>query len=229
MSWLGLGSGHCRASIFARDQLMPDLLTLAAYVVVVLGLFIVPGPAVLLVLGRAISGGRRVGVATGVGIATGDLVHTLMAAVGLSAILMTSALAFEIVKYVGVAYLCYLGIRAIRETPQAADIPDVGRTTAARAYREAVLTEILNPKTALFFLSFLPQFVDPAKGTVWLQLAVLGGIFVVMSAAFTTLLAFGAGSIARWLQNRPAVARLQGKIVGGIYLALGLRLALQEK
>lgn len=208
---------------------MPDLMTLAAFLLVVLGLFIVPGPAVLLVLGRSISGGRHVGMATGLGIATGDLVHTFMAAVGLSAILMTSALAFEIVKYAGVAYLCYLGIRAILEKPRSADIPDVAETTAIRAYREAVLTEILNPKTALFFLSFLPQFVDPAKGAVWLQLVVLGGIFVVMSGAFTTLLAFGAGSIARWLQDRPAVARLQGKIVGGIYLALGARLTLQER
>jgi threonine/homoserine/homoserine lactone efflux protein len=208
---------------------MLDLPLLATYVVVVLGLFAVPGPAVLLTLARAISGGRRVGIATGLGIASGDLVHTLMAAIGLSALLMTSALAFEIVKYLGVAYLVYLGVASLFERTQNLRIPSARRVAPFQAYRQAVLTEILIPKTALFFLSFLPQFVRPASGSVAAQLALLGLIFVALSAVYTSLIAIGAGGFARWLSRHPGIGRWQGKVVGSIYLALGARLALQER
>jgi threonine/homoserine/homoserine lactone efflux protein len=208
---------------------MFDPALLATFVLVVLGLFLIPGPAVLLTLARAVSGGRRVGIATGLGIATGDLVHTLMAAIGLSALLMTSALAFQIVKYLGAAYLIYLGLRALFERAEALRIPSARRIDAYRAYRQAVLTELLNPKTALFFLSFLPQFVHPEQGSVVTQLALLGLIFVVMSAAYTSLIALGAAWFARWLMRHPGIGRQQGKVVGGIYLALGIRLALQER
>ncbi len=208
---------------------MIDLATLTTYVLVVLGLFLVPGPAVLLTLGRAASGGRRAGLATGLGIATGDIVHAAMATFGLSALLATSALAFQIVKYAGVAYLVYLGIRAMLERGGALDIPDAARVSFRKAYGEAVLTELLNPKTALFFLSFLPQFVRPENGAAVLQLATLGLIFVVMSIAYTSLIALGAGGVARWLARHRDIGRWQGKIIGSIYLALGLRLALQER
>jgi threonine/homoserine/homoserine lactone efflux protein len=202
---------------------------LLTFVVVVLGLFLVPGPAVLLTLARSIGGGRRIGVATGLGIATGDLVHTLCAAVGLSALLMTSALAFEIVKYAGAAYLVYLGIRAFFEKAEALDLPAARRIGAYAAWRQAVLAEVLNPKTALFFLAFLPQFVRPERGPVVVQFAVLGLVFVVMSALYTSLLAWGAGSVGSWLNRHRRIGRWQGKIVGGIYLGLGIRLALQER
>ncbi|SEB60690.1 Threonine/homoserine/homoserine lactone efflux protein [Nitratireductor aquibiodomus] len=202
--------------------------TLLTYVLVVLGLFLIPGPAVLMTLARAASGGRRIGIATGLGIAAGDLVHTIMATVGLSAILMTSALAFTIVKYIGVAYLIYLGISAFLEKTDRFDLPVVRPLTAAPAFRQALFAEVLNPKTALFFLAFLPQFVQPG-GSAVLQLATLGFVFVVMSAAFTSLIAIGAGSVGAWLRRNPAVARWQGRVVGTIYLALGARLALQER
>lgn len=202
--------------------------TLLTYVLVVLGLFLIPGPAVLMTLARAASGGRRIGIATGLGIAAGDLVHTIMATVGLSAILMTSALAFTIVKYIGVAYLIYLGISAFLEKTDRFDLPVVRPLTATRAFRQALFAEVLNPKTALFFLAFLPQFVQPG-GSAVLQLATLGFVFVVMSAAFTSLIAIGAGSVGAWLRRNPAVARWQGRVVGTIYLALGARLALQER
>ncbi|EIM73945.1 lysine exporter protein LysE/YggA [Nitratireductor aquibiodomus RA22] len=191
-------------------------------------LFLIPGPAVLMTLARAASGGRRIGIATGLGIAAGDLVHTIMATVGLSAILMTSALAFTIVKYIGVAYLIYLGISAFLEKTDRFDLPVVRPLTAPRAFRQALFAEVLNPKTALFFLAFLPQFVQPV-GSAVLQLATLGFVFVVMSAAFTSLIAIGAGSVGAWLRRNPAVARWQGRVVGTIYLALGARLALQER
>lgn len=208
---------------------MIDFQTLATYMLVVLGLFLIPGPAVLLTIARATVDGRRVGVATGLGIATGDLVHTCMAALGLSALLMTSALAFQIVKYLGVAYLVFLAIQALQERPADLSGPQLASVSPARAYRQAVLAEMLNPKTALFFLSFLPQFIQPDHGAPIVQLATLGLIFVVMSAIYTSLIAIGAGSLRIWLARHPAVLRAQGKVVAAIYLLLGVRLALQER
>ena len=202
---------------------------IVAYVLVVAALFLVPGPAVPLTIARGIGGGARVGIATGAGIAAGDAIHTLLAVLGLSAILMTSALAFQIVKYLGVAYLIYLGIRAFIEPAGDIDLPRVRPVTPLRAFRQAILVEVLNPKTALFFLAFLPQFADPARGAVWAQLLVLGAIFVVMSIAYTSLLAIGAGSVAGLLSRHKAIARWRGKFVGGIYLGLGIQLALQER
>ncbi len=198
------------------------------YMAVVLALFLVPGPAVLLTLARAISGGRRTGVATGLGIATGDIVHTTAAAIGLSALLMTSSLAFEAVRYLGVAYLIYLGIRSLLEPP--ADVNSQKRSIApARAYREAVLAEILNPKTSLFFLAFLPQFVHPERGSAVLQLILLGAIFVAMSAIYTSALALSAGWITRWLRAHPRFVRWQGRVIGAVYITLGIRLVFQER
>jgi threonine/homoserine/homoserine lactone efflux protein len=208
---------------------MFDLTQIAAYVAVVALLFLVPGPAVLLTLARSMSGGAGVGVATGAGIAVGDTLHTLAAVIGLSAVLMTSALAFDIVKYLGAAYLVYLGIVAIRERTGDIELPQVKAMTARRAFRQAILIEVLNPKTALFFLSFLPQFVDPARGAVWAQLLVLGGIFVAMSLAYTSVLALSAATIAQWLKRNSRIGRWQGKIIGSIYIGLGVQLALQER
>jgi threonine/homoserine/homoserine lactone efflux protein len=208
---------------------MFDVSMLGTFMLVVLGLFVIPGPAVLLTLARSVSGGRRVGVATGLGIAAGDMVHTAMAAVGLSALLMTSATAFEIVKYLGVAYLVWLGLRALFERAEALNIPAARRVTPVVAFRQAVLTEVLNPKTALFFLAFLPQFVRPGQEPVVVQFIVLGAIFVLMSAAYTSLIACGAGSFGRLLTRHRGIGRWQGKVVGGIYLALGAKLALQER
>ena len=208
---------------------MIDTATLATYAAVVLGLFLIPGPAVLLVLARSISGGRRTGIATGLGIACGDVVHTLLATFGLSAVLMTSALAFSIVKYAGVAYLVFLGLRTIAEKPDDLHLATVKPVPAHRAFRQAVLAEMLNPKTALFFLAFLPQFVRPDHGAVVAQFAELGAVFVVMSAGYSALLALAAGPVGGWLGRHPRIGRWQGRVVGSIYLALGVRLALQQR
>lgn len=208
---------------------MIDLTTYLTYVVVVLGLFLIPGPAVFLVLARSMSGGRQVGVATGFGVAFGDLVHTVMATLGLSAILMTSALAFEVVKYAGVAYLVYLGIRSILEKQGGLELVKASKITASQAFRQAIFAEILNPKTALFFLAFLPQFITSENGAVVLQFAIFGLTFVVMSAIFTSILAVAAGGVSGWIGNHRQIGKWQGKIIGSIYLALGVRLALQQR
>lgn len=203
--------------------------TFIAYVAIVLGFVFLPGPATLLTIARATTSGTRVGVATGAGVAAGDVIHTFMAIVGLSAIIAASAFLFSLIKYAGAAYLIYLGLRAIFEKAPA-DL--VGRTlpiTAGKAFRQAVLTELLNPKTALFFLAFLPQFVHPENGTVWLQLTQLGLIFVLLGLVSTVVFAIGAAGLGRFLRRHPTVLKWQGKVVGGIYCALGIRLALQER
>jgi len=208
---------------------MIDTATLIAYVTIVLGFVFIPGPATLLTVARATSSGTKAGIATGAGIAAGDVVHTVMAIVGVSAIIATSALLFSIIKYAGAAYLIYLGLVAIFDkTPM-----DLKRgstpITAGKAFNQAIVAEVLNPKTALFFLAFLPQFVKPENGSVALQLTVLGVIFVLLGLFSTVVFAVGAGKLGSFLKKHPAVVKWQGKVVGGIYCALGARLALQDR
>jgi threonine/homoserine/homoserine lactone efflux protein len=200
-----------------------------AFVLIVLTLFLIPGPAVMLTLGQSISGGRRNGFVTGAGIAVGDLIHTMASTLGLSAILMTSALAFEFVKYLGAAYLCYLGIRAFLEKQANLSIPEIERTTKSQTFAQAILIEVLNPKTALFFLSFLPQFIKPEEGSVIVQLLILGLTFVALSITYTTLIACIAGSMSQWLSRNQTISRWQGKVVGFIYLGLSVHMVLQHQ
>ncbi len=208
---------------------MIDLSTLMAYVAVVLGFVFIPGPATLLTVARSASSGTRVGIATGAGVAAGDVFHTVMAMVGISAIIATSATLFSIVKYIGAAYLVYLGIRAIIERAPANPAAGALAISAGKAFRQAVLTEVLNPKTALFFLAFLPQFVRPENGSVMLQLMMLGMIFVLLGLFSTVVFAVSAGRLGAFLRRNPSVVKWQGKVVGGIYCALGVRLALQQR
>lgn len=208
---------------------MTGLSTLVTYVLVVLGFVFIPGPATLLTVARATSSGTRVGIATGAGIAAGDVVHTFMAMVGISAIIATSAALFSIVKYIGAAYLLYLGIRAIIEKGPTSPTAGAVAISAGRAFRQAVLTEVLNPKTALFFLAFLPQFLRPENGSVMLQLMTLGVIFVLLGLFSTVIFAVSAGGLGKFLRRNPSVVKWQGKFVGGIYCALGVRLALQQR
>lgn len=208
---------------------MIELATLVTYVAIVLGFVFIPGPATLLTVARAGSSGTKVGIATGAGIAAGDVIHTFMAVIGISAVIAASALLFSIIKYIGAAYLVYLGIRAMIEKAPAEPIVRAIPITAGKAFRQAVLTEILNPKTALFFLAFLPQFVRPEHGLVMLQLTTLGLVFVLLGLLSTVVFAVGAGRLGSFLRRNPTVSRWQGKVVGGIYCAVGIRLALQER
>ena len=207
-----------------------DPTTLVTYVGIVLGFVFIPGPATLLTVATATGSGTRVGIATGLGIAVGDIMHTAMAVLGISAIILASAMLFSIVKYLGAAYLVYLGIRAIlARRPTLAVDARRAQLSAQSAFRQAILAELLNPKTALFFLAFLPQFVRPENGSVFLQLAVLGVILVLLGLFSTTVFAVCAGQVGSFLRRNPAVLRWQGKVVGTIYCALGVRLALQER
>ena len=208
---------------------MLDQATLITYVAIVLGFVFIPGPATLLTVARAASSGTRVGIATGTGIATGDVVHTFMAIVGISAVIAASAMLFSLIKYAGAAYLVYLGLRAILEKAPTGFVRHVPPVTAGRAYRQAILAEVLNPKTALFFLAFLPQFVTPANGLVALQLTTLGVLYVLLGLVSTVVYAVSAGRLGDFLRRNPTVLKWQGKVVGGIFCALGLRLALEHR
>jgi threonine/homoserine/homoserine lactone efflux protein len=208
---------------------MIDHSALITYLAVLTGFVFIPGPAVLMTLARSASSGIRVGVATGIGIAVGDLAHTVMAVLGLSAILLASAILFNIIKYIGAAYLVYLGIKAIIERTETPLNMRAATITVPRAFRQAVLAEILNPKSAMFFLAFLPQFVQTQKGAVPLQLTILGTLFIVMGLFSTMIFAIGAGRIGSFLRKNSTIARWQGKVVGAIYCALGIRLALQDR
>ena len=198
-----------------------------SFLLAVLALFLIPGPAVFLTLAQSVHGGRRAGIATALGIALGDLVHVLMAILGLSALLLASATAFQTMKYAGALYLLYLAVKAWRTKP--AEAHEETAIDSGHAFRQGLLTEVLNPKTAIFFLAFFPQFVHPARGPVTAQLMLLGTLFVTLSILYTTLLAVLAGWIRPWLTGDTRVARWQGKFIASLYIGLGLRLALQEQ
>ncbi|MGM0919620.1 MAG: LysE family translocator [Bacillota bacterium] len=200
------------------------------YILVVLMLFLIPGPAVIVTISQTIKGGKKNGIVTGLGIAFGDLIHTFAAVLGLSAILMTSAFAFEAVKYIGAAYLVYLGISALINKTKKAAKPAVEKVNPNLSFRQALLIELLNPKTALFFLAFLPQFVRSDGYPVTIQLLMLGLTFVLMSIIYTTFIAFLTSIIGgKFLAKTNQSSNWIGKVAGLVYIGLGLKLAFQTQ
>ncbi|RON48297.1 LysE family translocator [Pseudomonas frederiksbergensis] len=208
---------------------MFDLPSIVTYVAVVIGLFLIPGPAVLLVITRTLQGGRKVGIATGLGVASGDLIHTLSAALGLSAILMTSALAFNVVKTAGACYLIYLGVRAFLAKSGAIARTQLADVTPPQAFFQAIGAEVLNPKTAIFFLAFLPQFIHPESGSSLIQFAVLGLIFSALSAVYTSVLSIAIRPLSRWVKGLSRLRRWEGKIIGTMFVGLGVKVAFQQR
>ncbi len=201
-----------------------------SFIAIVLLLFLIPGPAVIITITQTLKSGKKNGIYTALGICLGDLVHTLAAVLGLSAILMQSATAFEVVKYVGVAYLVYLGIQMLVTKPKKIEQPTVEQSPASTSFRQGFLAEILNPKTALFFLAFLPQFIQHNETSITVQLLTLGITFVVMSALYTILLAVVTSFIGEKIFTKASgSSRWLEKTVGFVYIGLGVRLALQTQ
>lgn len=188
-----------------------------------------PGPDLLAVLGRGISQGRQAAMVTVMGYALGDFVHTTFAVVGLSALIRSSAIAFMSVKYVGALYLIYLGIQAIWHKRQFRIIAENERIEAGKILRQSIISSILNPKTALFFLAFLPQFVDMKAGNPQLQMLILGAVFMMLGMLAYFPLAYFSGDLGRWIQTRQAIAVKVRWITGSIFIGLGVRAALPEK
>ncbi len=208
---------------------MPEPTTLLTYIAILTGFVFFPGPSILLTLVRSSTSGMRVGIATSLGIGLGDLCHTVMAVVGISAVLMTSATAFMTIKLLGAGYLIYIGLRSFLEEGLRLKHEAVAPILTHQAFRQACIAEILNPKSAMFFLAFLPQFVDPALGRIALQLAIFGILFVLIGTLATLVTAVAAGHVGRFLRRNPAVQIWQSKVVGSIYCALGAKLAFQER
>jgi threonine/homoserine/homoserine lactone efflux protein len=200
-----------------------DTSSLEVFVAASLALLVVPGPAVLYIVGRSLNHGRRAGVLSVLGICTGTLCHVVAAALGLTAVLRASPIAFSAIRYAGAAYLVWLGLRALR-SGEASIGTDSGRRRDApmQIFRQGVLVNVLNPKTALFFLAFLPQFVDPARGAVGVQVLVLGGLFVALSLVSDGMYALLAGTFGQYLQGEPRFLRAQRYLTSGIFVALGL-------
>lgn len=199
---------------------------LGVFVATGLLLNITPGQDTVYILGRTLSQGRSAGLLSALGISAGCLVHTLLAAFGLSAILATSPAAFLVVKYAGAAYLVWLGVRMFADarTPAAAAITFTPARSVA-IFREGVLTNILNPKVALFFMAFLPQFVAPGADSRMLALVFLGLVFVVNGLAWCVVLVLGATALSARLRVRPAAGAWLKRVSGIVFVGLGVRLA----
>lgn len=198
---------------------------LSLFVLAALALIVIPGPAVLYIVAQSINGGRVAGLVSAAGVATGGCVHILFAIVGLSAILVASATAFTVVKAAGALYLVYLGITTLLRKDETRIGGHTFQEGRWRLYRRGVIVNVLNPKTAIFFLAFIPQFVDPDE-PVRPQLAVLGLVFVVLALVSDSLWALAAGSAASVLKGSRRFLRYQRRISGTVFIGLGLATAL---
>ncbi len=191
-------------------------------------LLLTPGPAVLYIVARSMDQGRLAGFVSVFSIEVGNFVHVLAATLGLSAILVSSALAFSIVKYLGAAYLIYLGVRRLLARDTAPQATTFQRQSLRRIFRQGLLVAILNPKTALFFFAFLPQFVDASKGAFTLQLLILGCLFVLMAIVTDSLYALLAGTVGKWLKGTRSFLRVERYFVGTVYILLGVMAAFAD-
>lgn len=206
--------------------MIPDGPTLIVFAVAAFVLLITPGPAVFYIVARSIDQGRVAGIVSTLGVGAGALVHVGAAALGVSALLLSSALAFNILKYVGAAYLIYLGVRKFLVRDEVEQPRSLAPRTLARVFYDGVIVNVLNPKTALFFFAFLPQFVDISGGAVGAQIVFLGVLFVAMGIISDGSYAVVAGTFGNWLRQNHRVLRAQRYLAGSVFIGLGLAAAL---
>jgi threonine/homoserine/homoserine lactone efflux protein len=207
-----------------QNVTVPDANALLLFSAAALALLLIPGPAVLYVVVQSAEHGRLAGLASVGGLHLGTLVHTAAAAIGLSALVVSSALAFSVVKYAGAGYLIFLGIRRFLARDPAPHVP-ARAEPLGRLFRQGVVVNVLNPKTAVFFLAFLPQFVDP-DGTVWTQVIVFGLTFVALGLVTDSAYAVVAGSLGPWMRRRRRALRYAS---GGVFVGLGTLTALAKR
>ena len=201
---------------------MPDVSLLLLFVSASFVLLITPGPAVIYIIARSIEQGRLAGIVSSLGLLIGSILQVCAAALGISVILVSSEIAFLFVKYVGAAYLVYLGIRILLKNEDLHRDEPLASEELRRIFYQGILIDILNPKTALFFFAFLPQFVNVSKGSITLQMLFLGGVFNGMGICIGVLYALLAGTIGNWLKTNARVFRTQKYVSGGILVALGI-------
>lgn len=209
---------------------MPSTETLLIFTAAALLMNISPGPSNFYVMARSIAHGPGAGAVAAAGLAAGSMAHVLAAAFGLSALISYSAEAYTLFKLAGAAYLIWLGIQYLRAKPTTGlPLQDRDRRSTPRVLRESFFVEVLNPKTALFFLALLPQFVDPAAGAVTPQFLVLGLIVTVTALPCDLLVAFASGSMARLLARKPVYQRIQNVCAGGVLIGLGAYVAFAKR
>ena len=208
---------------------MLDLSRLVFFVVAALILLVTPGPAVLYVVARSVDQGRLAGIVSVLGIGVGTLFHVAAAALGLSALLVSSALAFNVVKYVGAAYLIYLGLRRLFDRSELKPVEKAEPKKLSHIFYQGIVVNVLNPKTALFFFAFLPQFINPALGNVAWQTLLLGTLFVVMGIMSDSVWALLAGTAGQWLRGSWHFLWAQRYFAGGAFIFLGMTAALSSK
>jgi threonine/homoserine/homoserine lactone efflux protein len=204
---------------------VPTGSTIALFLLAATALAVVPGPAVAYIVTQSIDQGRRAGLVSALGVASGGLVHVAAATVGLSALIASSATAFTGVKLVGAAYLIVVGIRRILSGKSEEPEPHALRAPLRRVYRQGVIVNVLNPKTALFFLAFLPQFVDPGRGAVWPQVALLGVLFVSVAVLSDMTYALVSDAIAGRMRRTGTGAKVRRWLTGGVFVVLGITAA----
>lgn len=206
-----------------------DLAHWTAFLIAAVLLNLSPGPDMAFMLGQTVRGGARAGCAAMLGIWTGALGHVALAVAGLSAIVAASATAFAVVKWVGVAYLVWLGVQSLRSRGGLAETVADGPPGLWPIYRQGVLIDLLNPKVAIFFLAFLPQFVTPEAGPAWAQLLLHGVLIIVVAAAIEPPLILLGGRVTAALRSSRRVALWLDRSLGALFLALAARLAFQER
>jgi len=204
---------------------MPDI---ALFLVASAVLTIAPGPDIIYVLTRGIAQGTRAGVAAALGFASGCVFHTVLAAVGIAALIRSSPVAFDLVRYAGAAYLVYIGVQALRHRSSFSIEAARDERTLATIYRQSVIGNMLNPKVTLFFLAFLPQFVDASAGRVGWQMALLGVIFMLQTIVIFGAVAVFSGWIGDWVRRKPAIGERLNVFAGITFIALGIRVALPD-
>ncbi|MGH7418261.1 MAG: LysE family translocator [Candidatus Rokuibacteriota bacterium] len=207
---------------------LPEWSSLGFFVIAALALLLTPGPAVLYIVTRSIDQGRRAGFVSVAGVHVGTLAHIFAAAAGLSALLAASATAFSVVKYLGAAYLIYIGVRRLLDRTTIGMGADAQPLRLRRAFLDGVIVNVLNPKTALFFLAFLPQFVTVSRGHVDAQILCLGVVFVLLGAITDSLYALTAGSAAQWLRAKPRFLASERWISGSLYIGPGVLAAMSS-
>jgi threonine/homoserine/homoserine lactone efflux protein len=207
---------------------MPDLSTLLLFAAASAMVVAVPGPAVIYIVTRGIAQGRSAGIVSALGIEAGALVHVAAAVAGLSALVASSAASFMVVKYAGAAYLVLLGAQKLvtRSSVALAELP---HDSSRRLFRQGLIVNVLNPKVAVFFLAFLPQFVEPERGAVAAQAALLGALFVAIATVLDCAWALAAGAVGERLRRSLAVRRWLDRISGGTYVGLGVAAALSRR
>jgi threonine/homoserine/homoserine lactone efflux protein len=207
---------------------MPEKTAFLTFLLAAFALNVAPGPDMLYVIGRSVGQGRKAGIVSALGIFAGCWAHILAAAVGIAALLRSSPMAFNLVRYAGAAYLLYLGVKTIVQRSRL-EAQQLAGESLSNIFRQGVITNVLNPKVALFFLAFLPQFVDARRGSVALQILLLGLIFNLGGTLVNLGVAYAGGTMGDLLRRSPRFALIQKWFTGMVFIGLGARLAWQRR